>query len=491
MLHRRRHHAQRAGLYCDGKQISVGKSIIPAHNQCYLGTSIAFDGPRYYGIHLSDNIAKTPEGFRICRNAVIGRSGFQKYRISEITDPDGLLKDFQPTDEIDVWRDPAQVFSAATLASFEGKDFTLLHPDELVTPETYREHAMGHLQNVRKGSEPLEDGNWPMLADIIVKHHEAISAIDAGARELSCGYGYILKRDGQLIQQTEIVGNHVALVPKGRAGAEARINDAAPKERKVKVTLKSLLAHGFKAFAQDATPEQLAEAVEVMGTPATAVTPPKTKAIGQLADGTKIYALDCDGNPTEPNPAMDQKAKDRKAAHDALDSWLNAEEEKEKSAQEHGDSAMDKFTKMLAGGGKDEEEHPEGCDCKDCMAAEDGEMIEAGDETTGEPVIPAGERQESQMDALIAVLKPVIAASKDAKVKKAFDSATKALAQRTAKATPGNRGSYGGFRSAAQRVAVDSTGKFAESAAQKQAREYDEMFAKDMKDRTEAYVGRR
>ena len=86
---------------------------------------VALDrGPTYFAAHLSDNISETPEGYRICRNAVIGRSGFQAYRVDELTDPDGLLSDRPGSEEIQVWRDPSEVFSARTLASFEGKDFT-------------------------------------------------------------------------------------------------------------------------------------------------------------------------------------------------------------------------------------------------------------------------------------------------------------------------------------------------------------------------------
>jgi hypothetical protein len=100
--------------------------------------------------------------------------------------------------------------------------------------------------------------------------------------------------------------------------------------------------------------------------------------------------------------------------------------------------------------------------------------------------LAGGERQQSQLDALIDALKPVIASSKDAKVKKAFDDATKVV---TARAGAGNRGrgSYAAVRSAAQRVAVDANGQFEESPAQKRARELDDIFAKDRKEKTEAY----
>ena len=41
-------------------------------------------GPRYFAEYLSENIAETPEGFLICRNAVIGRTGYQTYLVREL-----------------------------------------------------------------------------------------------------------------------------------------------------------------------------------------------------------------------------------------------------------------------------------------------------------------------------------------------------------------------------------------------------------------------
>jgi hypothetical protein len=173
---------------------------------------------------LTANIAETPDGYLVCRNAVIARSGFQKYRVAEIADPEGLLgDDYAPDDALELWRDPEEVFSAATLASFEGKSLTLGHPEKLLNPDTEQQHIVGHVQNVHKGREPLDSGDWPVLADVIVKDAAAIDAVKSGERELSCGYSYKLARTGHRWEQRNILGNHVALVPKGRAGAEARI----------------------------------------------------------------------------------------------------------------------------------------------------------------------------------------------------------------------------------------------------------------------------
>jgi len=193
------------------------------------GGAVAFDRtPSYFATELSGKISRTPEGFLICRNAVIARTGFQVYKVSEIADPEGLLEGYRGDEEISLWRDPSEVFSPATIASFEGKSLTLTHPDKLLDPANDADHNVGHVQNVRAGSEPLGNGELPLLADIIVKGEAAIRAIENGARELSCGYSYRLSRSGFRFDQKDIIGNHVALVESGRAGNAVRIYDSIP-----------------------------------------------------------------------------------------------------------------------------------------------------------------------------------------------------------------------------------------------------------------------
>lgn len=86
----------------------------------------------YYGDRLSANIAKTPEGFLICKNVPIARTGYQTYLESE------LVEDGDPSERVNVYRSPDEVFSTATLASFEGKPVTNGHPDVDVTPQNYK-----------------------------------------------------------------------------------------------------------------------------------------------------------------------------------------------------------------------------------------------------------------------------------------------------------------------------------------------------------------
>jgi len=238
----------------------------------------------YYTSKITDNIGRTPEDFLVCRDAVIGRTGFQTYKGEELLREHGKdklkdlgLDDVSPAADIRVFRDPSEVFHPDTLRSFEGKPFTDNHPPGFVTPDNITLYQKGHIQNVRKGKEPLDSGDWPMLADIVVTDAPLAAEIENGERpDLSSGYGYGLKAHNGTLWQVDIVGNHVARVPKGRAGSDARIYDAAPvdaeakpqlqptKRYKMKNPFKHLLGLGVKAMAADANtdPEDLAEAVK-------------------------------------------------------------------------------------------------------------------------------------------------------------------------------------------------------------------------------------
>jgi hypothetical protein len=173
---------------------------------------------RYYGDKISNRIAKTPEGFLICQDVPISRTGYQEYLASEI-----MENPVNGHKIIPVFRPATEVFDIRSLASFEGKPVTNEHPDEDVTPDNYTRYACGHVQNVHPGEG--EDSN-KVLADLYITDPSLINSILSGKREISCGYYAEEKRDasGKLCQ-TKIRGNHVAVVNSGRAGSKVRIRD--------------------------------------------------------------------------------------------------------------------------------------------------------------------------------------------------------------------------------------------------------------------------
>ena len=169
---------------------------------------------------------KTPEGFLVCSGVPIARTGDYEYFASEGQSP-GIVPDADG--RIISRREAEQVFAPAALASFEGKPVTLGHPPvDAVTPETWKEYAVGTVKDVRRGQGDDAD---KVIADLVISDAAAIAAIEEGLRELSCGYDVTLEQvEPGVERQTMIRGNHVALVDAGRAGSECAIRDAAPEK---------------------------------------------------------------------------------------------------------------------------------------------------------------------------------------------------------------------------------------------------------------------
>lgn len=213
---------------------------------------------QYYGYTISPNQIETGEGFLICRNVPIARTGDQEYLGREI----GLTgQDAEKV--ISVHRSPEEVFSPVALASFEGKPVTNDHPPDLIGPDDVGMYEKGHAQNVRRGTDEWVDY---MVADLHIHERELIDAIQNGKREISCGYecDYASNGDGTYSQKN-IRGNHVAVVDRGRAGKRAAILDSNtiqnpavnPPERKA--NMKKSLLQLFGLAAKDKTPEEIAK----------------------------------------------------------------------------------------------------------------------------------------------------------------------------------------------------------------------------------------
>ena len=172
----------------------------------------------YYGYTISPNQMETVEGFLICRNVPIARTGEMEYLECELK-PDGSSSKM-----VTVCRSPDEVFSEAALSSFEGKPVTDEHPPELLTPDNCIQYARGHAQNIRKGT-----GEWEghVIADLHIQDDELIRAVQGGKREISCGYEciYTENEDGTYSQH-DIRGNHIAVVTRGRAGKHVAILDS-------------------------------------------------------------------------------------------------------------------------------------------------------------------------------------------------------------------------------------------------------------------------
>jgi hypothetical protein len=167
----------------------------------------------------------TPEGFLVCEGVPLARTGTQMYAAHELP---GLTPG--PDGRIIVERLADEVFDDDSVASFEGKPVTINHPSNFVTPDNWRRHAVGHVQNVRRGTGMESD---LLLGDIIVKDAQAVRYAQQALPEVSKGYDADYAPSGISGKhiQRRIRGNHTALVPNGRAGQRCAIRDhATPKE---------------------------------------------------------------------------------------------------------------------------------------------------------------------------------------------------------------------------------------------------------------------
>jgi hypothetical protein len=162
---------------------------------------------------------RTPEGFLVCESVPIARTGTMFYADGEVpvsSGQNGIVR---------VERDEETVFDEQTIASFYGKPITLGHPPEDVNPDNWSTLAKGTIHEPRRGTGEFDDC---LVADLFITDAGAIKAVLDGLDELSCGYDadyeQIAPGHGR---QTNIIGNHVALLENGRCGSRCSIGDAA------------------------------------------------------------------------------------------------------------------------------------------------------------------------------------------------------------------------------------------------------------------------
>lgn len=154
---------------------------------------------------------RTDEGYLI-DTPIVGRTGIQLYKNADGT----IRRELRP---------PEEVFKADSLATYSGKPITDEHPGEPVTAKNAKRLSIGVMQEAGR-----QDGD-NVVAPITIFDQEAIDKImKGGKRELSLGYKVDLEEtpgvwNGQEYDaiQRNIRVNHLAIVPRGRAG-NARLN---------------------------------------------------------------------------------------------------------------------------------------------------------------------------------------------------------------------------------------------------------------------------
>ena len=187
----------------------------------------------------------TPEGY-LKAGAVITRQGPFEYKAQEL--PSSLsTAGMGPIVTVQRTRDT--VGHSQTLATIQRAPITLGHPSDDVTAGSWRNVAVGTVL----GSPSIDDEGY-VRADILITDKDAARAVDQGIDQLSVGYKHgIVRTDEGFATSGPMSVNHIAIVPKGRAGEQVRIQDEGGGEE-------IMNEEQLKAF-RDATATDVATAV--------------------------------------------------------------------------------------------------------------------------------------------------------------------------------------------------------------------------------------
>ncbi|WP_432320601.1 DUF2213 domain-containing protein [Yersinia enterocolitica] len=260
----------------------------------------------------------TPEGYLKVPGRV-ARVGVQQYLASELG-----LKDRSPGQIVNVYRPPTEVFDPVSLASYDNKDVTIDHPDDLVNAQTFKQVTAGHA--ISPGRQDVDDPDY-VVVDLLIKDQYAIDAINQNKEELSAGYtseyryapGIAPCGTAYEFIQCTITINHIALCDQARAGHLARLFDRNPKG--VTPMYKVVLDSGARVEVADEATQQL---------------------IQSSMDALKKRVSDAEEGQEKAEAAKDeaeQKKEEAEAKADAKDEEIEALKEK---------SSEDAISKRLA-----------------------------------------------------------------------------------------------------------------------------------------------
>ena len=358
----------------------------------------------FYGSKISEHLTETPEGYLVCLGVPIGRTGEQDYLPRELgLDGEKLIK---------VYRKEQDVFKPSAIASFEGKPLTDNHPPEDVTSANYPMYAKGTVFNVRRGT--LDSGEDALLCDIVVYDANLAAQIrNYEKREISCGYDCTYVSNGDdTYHQEDIIGNHVAVVDKGRAGASVSIKDSIPEQKgetRMGKTQQSIWQRMFNAFVKDAEPSEVLEAMDAM------------KGCDKAEDEA----------PGEKVEKSDDKYAELAAKVDALAAKVDKILAAEKREPEHKDDeigALDEIVEELKEKKTEDEPDEESVTVEPEEINEEEEVEEKAEEDELPEEVEEKEvvKAKDSMLRMIQQMKPIIATLPKAQRKKASDAMAKA-----------------------------------------------------------------
>lgn len=376
----------------------------------------------YYGTAISDHITKKPSGGIICTDVPIARTGTQDYFAQELRlggDPERVVQ---------VAREPEEVFAASAMASFEGCPVTDGHPPENITAESFGAYARGHAQNIRRSGEYV-------IADLHIDDAALASdVLNNIKRQVSCGYVCTYEPSGGRYVQKGILGNHIAIVPMGRAGASVSIKDSAQeagKGRKYMSKFAEAVLSAFGVAAREAKTD--AEMAELASTTATVLdADPGTKPVAEEKPAAPA-AVVAEDVMVERAPKGDDLGSKLDRVLELLEG-LRREEHKEERM--HDETDLDEALKKLAG-------------------EEGGEkaVVVPADKAADIGASPAA---QDAATVILRTMRPIVAAIEDKAVRAQVADAVLSAVQDPGRLTAIDAAAMAGARKAADQSVTDS-----------------------------------
>ena len=174
-------------------------------------------------MHVTGQIKRTDDGAVVIARVARG-SNVQDYLGSEMGFADRKI--------VRVYRPEDQVFSTDAISSYARKPITIDHPKDGVTPDSWKDLAVGEIDPVGI----LRDGEF-VTVQLVFRDAAAIKLIEAadGPKELSMGYSAEIEMiDGVSPSgepydaiMSDFRMNHVAVVREARGGNQLRVSDGA------------------------------------------------------------------------------------------------------------------------------------------------------------------------------------------------------------------------------------------------------------------------
>ena len=171
----------------------------------------------------------TDEGFLLA-TAKVGRPGVQTYFKGIDFNDDELPLNYRSRpfgSPILLLRPESEVFNPESMKTFEHKPVTNDHPkSKVVDSSNVKDEQVGFSRKVKRVNDVLE-------SDLLIQDKTTIEDVDKGKDQISLGYDADIRFEQGTHKvygpydaiMTNIVGNHIAIVDRARAGDQFRLQD--------------------------------------------------------------------------------------------------------------------------------------------------------------------------------------------------------------------------------------------------------------------------